>query len=430
MTQAIVQTLTKLDSRLAGFGSTRVNLLATLVVILGQKGFSWVLLVILAKLGTQQDVGVFGLSVVLSAPIIVLTNLDLATLIIADTGKLKAADYIVTRLATSVVAFSGIFSAVLFLDRYREFALAIMLLSLVRIVDSWSEIVFAHFQQAQQMSVGAVLQIAKVITSLTVAAIVFGSTASLSLCALGIVCVNLAFLCLGELPALAAISNSKFVWDLLVTSSRKREIIGILSAAAPLGVAGLLGSLNANIPRYFVEHRLGLEALGVFFAIASLAAVGDCFYWAVRRALTPKIAGLYRDGKMWEYRKLTFVQSLSGAATGGVFVALAYFGGSEILHHLLGPEYSMHKPLLVVMCTVMTLAFVAGVEPALVVAKRQHIIVVGWVAAVAVVLGVAFFAIPKYGMLGAAYAVGAGSISRICVFSAALLFTPKSIGLT
>ena len=56
------------------------------------------------------------------------------------------------------------------------------------------------------------------------------------------------------------------------------------SAALPLTLAGLLISLNTNLPRYFIEIHLGEASLGIFSAMAYLIVAGGMLITSLGQA--------------------------------------------------------------------------------------------------------------------------------------------------
>src|SRR5699024_2175189 len=63
----------------------------------------------------------------------------------------------------------------------------------------------------------------------------------------------------------------------------------LIKLTLPLGIVLMLASLNANLPRFFVEKYLGEAALGYFASIAYLLIVGNTFIQAVGQAFAPRL---------------------------------------------------------------------------------------------------------------------------------------------
>jgi O-antigen/teichoic acid export membrane protein len=104
-------------------------------------------------------------------------------------------------------------------------------------------------------------------------------------------------------------------------------------------IAAALVSVTINIPRYFIEHLLGIGELGTFAAIAYPMAVGITVINAIGQSAMPRLARQYADGNRQRFSELML--GLVGIATalgiGGVL--LIQFAGRAILTVLYRPEY-------------------------------------------------------------------------------------------
>jgi O-antigen/teichoic acid export membrane protein len=72
-----------------------------------------------------------------------------------------------------------------------------------------------------------------------------------------------------------------------VVVSPGSERAAIFRTALPLGLVLMLISLNTNLPRYVIEHRLGTRELGAFAAVASFMAAGTTIVNALGQAAHP-----------------------------------------------------------------------------------------------------------------------------------------------
>jgi len=118
-----------------------------------------------------------------------------------------------------------------------------------------------------------------------------------------------------------------------------RALIAIGVLGLPVVIAAALTSFTINIPRYFIEHFLGIGELGMFAAIAYPMAVGVTVINALGQSAMPRLARQYADGNRQEFAGLML--RLVGVATalgiGGVL--LIQFAGRAILTVLYRPEY-------------------------------------------------------------------------------------------
>jgi hypothetical protein len=134
----------------------------------------------------------------------------------------------------------------------------------------------------------------------------------------------------------AALRN---VGDLVKPPWNWRALVAIGTLGLPVLIAAALVSVTTNIPRYFIEHLLGIGELGTFAAIAYPMAVGITVINAIGQSAMPRLARQYADGNLQRFSELML--GLVGIATalgiGGVL--LIQFAGRAILTVLYRPEY-------------------------------------------------------------------------------------------
>jgi O-antigen/teichoic acid export membrane protein len=107
-------------------------------------------------------------------------------------------------------------------------------------------------------------------------------------------------------------------------------------------IAAALVSITINIPRYFIEHFLGIGELGTFAALAYPMAAGVTVINALGQSAMPRLARYYADGEWQCFSGL--VVTLTGIATalGVLGVTLIQFAGRPILTLLYRAEYASY----------------------------------------------------------------------------------------
>src|SRR4029077_11554726 len=115
-------------------------------------------------------------------------------------------------------------------------------------------------------------------------------------------------------------------WDI-----EKCKRLMILSM--PLGMGMLLLSLNANVPRYFVQHYLGEAALGYFAAMAYLFVAGNTAMAAMGQSAVPRLARHF-DLDRPAFARLLKNMVLLGSVVGMAGVGLGVFFGRAFLRLL------------------------------------------------------------------------------------------------
>src|SRR5262249_3654161 len=112
--------------------------------------------------------------------------------------------------------------------------------------------------------------------------------------------------------------------------------------ALPLGAVTMLFTLSANLPRYFVEQRLGEGPLGIFAALAYVTVVGQVLSNSLGQAAAPRLAAHYAAGEPRAFRVLVLKLTGAGAAVAAAGVLVALVAGRFLLALLYRPEYAEH----------------------------------------------------------------------------------------
>lgn len=107
----------------------------------------WGMLVVLAKLGSPEMVGQFTLGLAVTAPIILLSNLQLRQIQATDVdGKYQFGDYFGLRLICTGVALSAIAMITLTAGYRRETSLAILVIGFAKALESITDVFHGLFQ--------------------------------------------------------------------------------------------------------------------------------------------------------------------------------------------------------------------------------------------------------------------------------------------
>jgi len=192
--------------------------------------------------------------------------------------------------------------------------------------------------------------------------------------------------------------------------------------AAPLGVVMMLNSLNANIPRYVVEHHLGQWELGIFAALAYLQLAENTVVTALGQSATPRLAAHFAQRRIAAFRGLNVRLLLIGLAIGGGGVLLAVFFGHALLTLIYRSEYAEYSSVFVWLMIGAALSNVAAfLGYGLTAARRFHIQMPLLIAESLVLTGACFYFVPRSGLLGAAvaYVIAKGFLISLSTFALA-----------
>jgi len=397
-----------------------VNILWALIGNVGYTAFQWGILICIAKLGSASDVGKFALGLAVTAPVITLANLHLRVLEATDArNEYPFSVYLSLRLVSTALALGAI-AVIALASGYHGSTLAVILgVGLAKSFEAVSDVVFGLLQEAENLRRVATSMLVKGLLSVIAVGGVLRLTGDLFAATLAMALGWGTLLCCYDLPAARRLQSIRPAGDL-------RALWNLAWLAAPMGCVGALGSLTTNVPRYAVESNLGPAALGHFAAVAYLFVAGGQPMMALGAAVTPRLAQHYIRN-LGAYRRVTRRTVASGMMLGLLGVATAYFAGAWILKTAYAPEYAAEAPVLVWMAVAAGVGFANKAVAASVTAARRLLPQLPIaLTSVALAFLASSFLIPRWGLLGAAWAVLATETTRLVCLGAIYLHAVSS----
>jgi len=371
----------------------------------------WGMLVSIAKLGTPAMVGQFALGLALSTPVFMLTSLQLRVVLATDAhDEFRLGHYLAPRLLGTAAGLILIASFVALSHFRRDTAVVVLLVGVAKAVETLSDIIYGFWQKHERFDRIAIALSGRGIGSVAAMATVLYFTRSIAFATAAMALCWFVWLATyerkGAKNLLVSVSPQEFLraeWDMV--KCRRLVVLSL-----PLGIVMLLLSLNANIPRYFVEHYWGESALGYFAAMAYAFVAGNTVMAAMGQSATPRLA------RYFDSDRRAFVQLLKS------IVLLAYRA-----------DYAQYATVFTWLMAAAAIAYVASMLGYGVTAARVFRAQVPLFLAATVVTALAcWLLIPRLGLTGGAYAILLGSFFS-CAGSTYLLFTslrfqPRSIG--
>lgn len=378
----------------------------------------WGMLVAFARLATPEALGQFAFALALSAPVMMLLQLQLRTVQVTDTRACFAfADYLTLRVASSLGGLATVVLIAAAMGTRRSGIAIAAIVAGIKMVDGVADVLYGAWQKLERLDVPAALMIVNGLVSL--AALVFALWAGASVA--GAVSGSLA----GSIVALIGAawltrSHQRVSFTPAAGAvGRMGELIGV---ALPLGLVMALISLTSNIPRYFIQTWLGERELGIFAALTYVTAAGMTLVSAVGNSLTPALA---RDfdrgdsrafaGRFWMLLGVAAGIGLSGLLTATLFA-------SPLLQIVYGAEYARSAGVFVHAMALGTMTYMAAaVGFATSAAKCFRAQVPMFVLVVATILAASMAWIPSSGLHGAISALMLGAAVQLTLGGAVLL---------
>jgi O-antigen/teichoic acid export membrane protein len=394
----------------------RVNLLWTLTGNVVYAASQWGMLILLAKLSGPETVGQFALGLAITAPVFMLTNLQLRAVQATDARRdFLPGDYLALRLIMTTVA--GVAVALLALGGgFRPAtALVVMAVALAKAIESVSDVLYGLLQQHERMDRIAISMILKGVLSMMALGLAIALCSRTALAVLVLAASWAAVLFAYDLPQSAALLRERCPGAGLPRPRWSRpHLLRLTWLALPLGIVMMLISLSASVPRYFVETALGERALGVFSAMAYLMVVGNTVVFALGQAASPRLARYFATGQLAAFRAL--LRRLMGLALAGgcAAVVLARGWGEWLLQTLYTAEYARRTDVFVWLTIAMALGAVGSFLGYGMTSARSFRVQAPLFALVVLATTTASaLLVPRHGLLGAALATTLGQAVQV-----------------
>jgi len=409
--------------------SLRANFSWTFVGNVVYAACQWAMLVVLAKLGSPEVVGQFALGLAITAPVIMLTNLQLRGVQATDARHEYAfGEYLGLRLAVTPLALLAIAGITLASGYGGQTALVILFVSLAKVFESISDVFYGLLQQHEQMDRIAISMLVKGPLSLIALAVAILVTGNIVWGTVALAAVWAFRLMTYDIPSGAAVLRAAHARDAAASPSirprwDRRRMLRLTWLALPLGFVMMLGSLMTNIPRYFIERSEGTHALGIFAAMAYIVFAGTTVIDALGQAVTPRLAREYAAGDVGAFRALTAkVLGISAAlAIAGLLLSLVV--GRQVLTLLYRPEYAAHLDVFIWIIAAAGIGYLSSVFGYAMTAARQFTIQVPIYAfSIAIVTVACALLVPDHGLLGAAWATFLMFAVQLPLKAAAVLY--------
>jgi O-antigen/teichoic acid export membrane protein len=374
----------------------------------GSSGYAasqWIVLMLLAKLGSPEMVGQLSLALAVTAPIFLLTNLSLRNVQATDTsGRFQFSHYRQLRLVSLPFAIALTFFVVALSGLSAQTAIVVVLIAAAKTVESLSDLYYGMFQRAERMDHVAVSMLLRGGGSAVTVGIVLYFTASIVLALLGLLLVWSLVLAAHDttrsmfsdaIPAQP--SHAPGTWH----AERLQELFVV---AAPLGGVACLVSLTAAVPRYYVGLYVGEGALGVFAAMAYFVFVGTTVITALSQSTVPRLARLDAEGRTKDFNRL-LVKLLTGAlAVGLAAVTASWLFGEQLLRLVYTEAFTAEAGLFTVIMAGGALSYAGSLLMTAAMARRRfRALLIVWAGIAGLTVVASIMTIPVWGLTGAAW---------------------------
>lgn len=401
----------------------------------------WGLLAVLSKLMDVGAVGLFGLAMAVIVPVTQLFDLGLRKAQATDVAReYHFNHYFSLRVVTSSVALLLIILVGSALGVSAYGWTVVFLMALAKVIEGQSDVFHGLFQHHSRMDYIARARMLRGPLGLTLFTLGILVTGDQRVASLGLIVAAFTVLLLndvrlarrfltvdgaegsqGNLSDTGPHKAIAFVWDTKRMSALVRQVL-------PLGIVALLASLQMNIPRYSLEHQLGLEALGYFTAVSVLysatARMANAIAHSASASMARGFAAGDRRSVVLLYAKLGIMGFLLGV--GGVLAVMVM--GREILTILYTEAYADYTDILVLVMVAAAIRHLGSVwQLAIVAARRFRLHLIQHVGNIAVTAVASLLLIGPYGVAGAAYVLIVVALINLTIVTTINAFLLRNI---
>jgi O-antigen/teichoic acid export membrane protein len=328
------------------------------------------MLIVLSRLGSSEILGEFSFALSVTAPIILLFNFDMRTVICTDTrSNILFGDYLGFRLLTTTIAFAVIVLVTTIINVSAENRLVILVVGLSKCCESISDILQGFMQQNYNMNFIGKSTILKALSSIIGMSMLFAITHNLIIACCGLLFSWLSILFLFDFPKVKEflIQKNQLSRQYINTNPifNNKKIKQLLKIGFPLGIVTSLVSFNVYIPRYYLNYFSGKSELGIFTGLISLLLVGGIIAASANQVAIPILAKYYAHDRKKDFLRLFGSLILFGFILGSVLTVISILWGEAILVLLFGREFETYSYLLVELMTASTLFYMFWFLPSI-----------------------------------------------------------------
>jgi O-antigen/teichoic acid export membrane protein len=324
-------------------------------------GCQWGMLILLAKLGSQEMVGQYTFAFSVTAPIIMFSNMQLRQVYISDRSQSHDyTQYLILRLFTLLISCITIFLFVILSNFSSDTALVVLIIGWSKVAESISDILQAFLQYHEEFRPIFISNTLKGISSLVFTGLVLFTSRNIVLSVFANSFAWFATLVLYDYPACKRFAKQHKLpfLKLSCVSLHIPSLVKLLKTSFPLGVSILLVSLSVTSSNYIVARNIGLKELGLFSAILYIIEVGNRITVALAESSQPKLAAYYSTLEIKKFQKLLLYLIGIGTACGGVMILLSFVFGQQILNIMYGKAYGDNASLLQLISVVALLRYI------------------------------------------------------------------------
>lgn len=304
----------------------------------------FLILVLIAQILTATEVGIYTLGLAITAPITLLFNMKMKSIIITEKNP-NIDKFKKIRLISNCFAIFILFLiSWLF---YKDYIGVLIIIGFIKILDINSEFYQSLPNKNKDFHITSKLIISKYTGITILFAITLILTESLILSLIVYILYQVAHL---------LVERHYFKKYVLYLNEKENvTYLFLLSFMIPLGITQMLYSFGSSLPKYILENVATIEEVGIFSAILYFVTIINMLLSSVFQTVLPYAMDNYNKN-LKQFNKIILVIAPIISLVFCAFLYLPiYFMGENILKILYGDIYAEHHYLLYIL--VLTIYF-------------------------------------------------------------------------
>ncbi|WP_339251817.1 oligosaccharide flippase family protein [Sporosarcina sp. FSL W8-0480] len=357
----------------------------------------WGIISIIARYGSAEDLGIYSLGLAVTAPIILFFNFQLRVILATDTNEeFNFPKYLGGRIVHLTLAYIIIICISLLYSKDTITLFVILLIGLVKYVESLSDICMGYFQRKSRIDLIGRSQFFRGLFSMLFFGVFYILTKSIVISILILLIVMVLRLIFYDFRNLSRFTLYKPIFD--------QNAIKQIKWFFPLGLTSLISSLNTNIPRYFLDHYTSVADVGVFSALYYILVASNMLISPISLLAAPRIAKTLKSKTVRPFIKIN-IQLFLIAILGSLLIVVPIFiRGDLILTLLYGGEYALYQDTFLIISSTLVFGFlVAFLNISVIAARAIRIQPIINTVTVIVTIVAGFLLIKSFGIYGAAW---------------------------
>lgn len=378
----------------------------------------WLMLIIISRVGSAYDAGIYSLGLAISAPFVLLLNLNFTALQSTDLTVQYGFDSFKRIRVFGNASFILIFSIVLLFSKYNiEIAMVLLLIAISKVIESFSELYYGLFQYHERLDIVSKSNILRGILGTLVFGLGYIIFKELYFALVFLIIVWLVNLLFYDYK------NGKKIIKNMPEIIQKTKMMDLLKIGIPLGVVSFLASFNVNLPRLVLKYYLSLEDLGYFSAVFYMVLIIGKFMTSLSSTLLPRMAHLFEENNKTSFLIILKILILLLLSFSYATILFSYYFGGEILTILYGKEYFKLETLFVLIMVYGLFNYLGFVfEMSLNAMKVYQFRLTNEILATLVIIVSSLYFIPHFGINGGAIALIISAFIKCCIFLILFLF--------